>query len=48
MLIECKFSQEELEVNKTAILNALTFCKNGILFESFPNEKTVSLKFFNH
>lgn len=41
MLIECKFSQEELEKNKGKILEALILCKEGIRFESLPPEKTV-------
>ena len=41
MLVECKFSQEDLEKNKGKILEALIFCKEGIRFETFPPEKTV-------
>ena len=42
MLVECKFSQEDLEKNKGKILEALIFCKEGIRFEKFPPEKTVN------
>lgn len=41
MLIECKFSKEELEKNKGKILEALILCKEGIRFENLPPEKTV-------
>lgn len=44
MLIECKFSHEELEKNKGKILEALILCKEGIRFESLPPEKTVNRK----
>ena len=47
MLKECKFSQEELEKNKIAILDALTLMKEGIRFESLPPEKTVFFKIFH-
>lgn len=41
MLIGCKFSKEELEKNKGAILEALILCKEGVRFDVLPPEKTV-------
>ena len=47
MLIECKFSQEELEKNKGKILDALILFKEGIHFSTLPPEKTVlTIKIF--
>lgn len=44
MLLECKFTKEELIKNRQSILAAINYYKEGIQFSQMPLEKEVTKK----